>query len=226
MAQPTVLPPPVRGEWLPMSWEEFLAWSSGEGKFEWVDGKGIAHVSNSIPHDRIVVFLAGLLGLYLRVFDLGEVFVEQVLLRLPSRPSGRMPDLFVVGRDDRDGIRYQWVEGPILLAIEVLAEESVERDTREKRDEYERDGVREYLTVDARPSHREFMWLRLDDAGRYQPIQPDAAGRYHSVALPGFWLDPAWFDQDLPPNVERLMLRIAPEAYRRYLEQVLAEEAE
>jgi hypothetical protein len=26
MAQPSTLPPLVRGEWIPMTWEEFLAW--------------------------------------------------------------------------------------------------------------------------------------------------------------------------------------------------------
>ncbi len=137
-----------------------------------------------------------------------------------------MPDLFVVGRGDLDRVQHQWVEGPALLAIEVISEESVTRDTVEKRAEYEQAGVVEYLIVEARPERRGITYLRRDPEGRYQPVVPDADGRYHSAVLPGFWLDLAWFDQDPLPDVERLMLRIAPAAYRRYLAQILAESPE
>ncbi len=55
MAQPSILPPPVRGEWIPMSWEEFLDWSPDEGQSEWVDGRGIAYVSNGIRRMRLML---------------------------------------------------------------------------------------------------------------------------------------------------------------------------
>jgi Uma2 family endonuclease len=217
MVPPSTLPPLVRGEWIPMSWEEFLAWSSEEGKFEWVDGEGIAYVSNSDPHVRIGVFLAELLGLYLRVFAHGRLFVDQMLLRLPTRPSGRMPDLFVLGRDDLDRVHHQWVDGPARLAVEIVSEDSVERDTREKREEYERAGVTEYLTIDARPGRDEFIYLRRDAAGHYQPVEPDEHGRYHSTALPGLWLDPYWFWKEPPPDPEDLLLAMAPGAYEAWM---------
>ncbi len=226
MVQASSLPPVVRGQSVPMTWEEFLAWSPDEGQSEWIDGEGIAYVSNSERHVRLVVFLTQLLGRYLSVFDLGELFVDSMLLRLPSRPSGRMPDLFVVGKDDLDRVRHQWVDGPAPLAVELVSEESAARDLVEKRAEYEQAGVAEYLIVEARPERRGITYLRLDPDGRYQPVAPDADGRYHSETLPGFWLDPAWFDQDPLPDVERLMLRIAPAAYRQYLARILAESPE
>jgi Uma2 family endonuclease len=220
MVQSATLPPLVRGVWYPMTWEEFLDWCD-EGQSEWVDGKGIAYVSNSTLHAGRVFFLARLLDLYVRVFDLGEVYVENVLLRLPARPSGRMPDVMVVRRE---AIRERWVEGTALFAAEFLSEDSVERDLVEKRAEFERAGIPEYPTIDARPGQRVFRYLRLDDAGRYQEVEPDDQGRYHSAVLPGFWLDPNWFWQDPLPNVERLMMRIAPEAYWRYLTRLRDEE--
>jgi Uma2 family endonuclease len=223
MVQPRTLPPPVRGEWIPMTWEEFLAWSSDEGKFEWVDGKGIAHVSNSTIHGRMVWFLAELPRLYVRVFDLGEVFVENALLRLPSplgaRPSGRMPGIFVIGRADQERVREQWVEGPALLAVEALSSESAERDLVEKREEYERAGVLEYLILEARPGHDEFACLRLDADGRYQPVEPDGEGRYLSSALPGFWFVPGWLDDDPLPSPTAVLRRISPEGWRRLMDE-------
>ena len=66
--------------------------------------------------------------------------------------------------------------------------------------------------------------VRLGPDGRYQAVAPDAHNRLRSTSLSGFWLDPAWLEQDPAPNVERLMLRIAPDAYRAYLAQLLADE--
>ncbi len=49
------------------------------------------------------------------------------------------------------------------------------------------------------------------------PIVPDARGRYHSLALPGFWLDPAWLRREVLPKPLAIMQRIAPDALRAAL---------
>jgi Uma2 family endonuclease len=222
MVQSATIPPLVRGEWIPMTWEEFLAWPI-QGKTEWVDGKGIAYVSNSVPHARVVRFLDALLGLFVRGLDLGEVFSHNVLLRIVIRPSGREPDVFVVGRDDAGGITHRWYEGPVLLAIEVVSDESGERDWVAKRAEYEQAGVREYLVIDGRSGRRDVTYLRLGVDGRYEGVDADEAGRYHSATLPGFWLDPAWLWQDPLPNPGAILRRISPAAWRRFVDDVEAE---
>ncbi len=216
MVQQVELPPLVRGRWYPMSWEEFVVWSPDEGQAEWVDGWGIAYVSNSSPHMRMLGFWVELLRLYVRVFDIGEVFFDNMLMRLPTRPSGRMPDLFIVGRDDAPRVHHQWVEGPALFATEFLSEDNPERDTVEKLREYGDAGLPEYLWVDARLGRRDVRFNRHDGTG-YRTVEPDQDGRYHSEVLPGFWFDPDWFWQDPLPDPNRLMLKIAPEAYWRYL---------
>jgi Uma2 family endonuclease len=222
MVQSSTLPSLKRGEWLAMSWDEFLAWPI-EGKTEWVDGWGIAYVSNSIPHVRIVRFLEALLDLFARAFDLGEVFADNALLRIAHRPAGREPDIFVVGREDLGGIRHQWFEGPVLLAVEVVSEDGEERDRIEKRDEYEQAGVREYLILDSRSGRLDLTYLRLNSTGRYDPVLPDTEGRYHSATLPGFWLDPDWLGQDPLPNPLTLLRRMSPDAWRRLVQEVEAE---
>jgi Uma2 family endonuclease len=221
MVQAAVLPPLVRGVWYPMTWEEFLEWSPDEGQSEWVDGKGIAYVSNSTLHGDRVGFLTDLLRVYVRVFKVGVVYSENILLRLPTRPSGRMPDVMVVSRDR---VRDRWVEGTALFAAEFLSEDSVQRDEVDKRAEFEGAGIPEYPIVDARPGQRRFQYLRLDETGHYQEVESDEQGHYHSVVLPSFWLDPNWFWEDPLPDPERLMMRIAPEAYWRYLTRLRDEE--
>lgn len=223
MVQQAALPPLVRGRRYPMSWDEFLVWAPNEGQAEWVDGEGIAYVSNSLLHVRMLAFWVDLLRLYVRVFDLGEVFADQMLMRLPTRPSGRMPDLFVIGRDDAPRLHDQWFEGPALFATEFLSEDDPERDAVEKLQEYGDAGLPEYLWVDARLGRRDFRFNRHDGTG-YRLVEPDENGHYHSEVLQGFWFDPEWFWQDPLPDPNRLMLQIAPEAYRRYLVSLLAEE--
>jgi Uma2 family endonuclease len=223
MVEAATLPPLVRGEWYPMSWEKFLAWAPDEGQAEWVDGEGIAYVSNSPRHIQMVFFLAQLLNLYTRVFDLGDVFFDRLLIRLPARPAGRMPDIVVLGRADVPRNADRFFEGRAIFVSEFLSEDSVERDLREKRTDYESAGIPEYPIIDARLGEREFVYLRLDATGHYQPVEPDEQGRYHSEVLPGFWLDPNWFWQDPLPNPLTVLRRISPEAWRRLAEEVEAD---
>ena len=208
MAQRATLPPVVVGEWVPMTFEEFLEWSADEGQAEWVDGKGIIYVSNLPRHGRLLEFFAHLIRSYLEAHDLGEQFTSTVPMRLPGRPAGREPDLMVVLAEHRHRIGERWIEGPADLVIEFLSDDSAGRDQGEKLREYEAGGVREYLVVDARLGKYGFGFYRLNEAGRYEAVLPDAAGRYHSEVLPGFWLDPAWLRRDPLPKVASVLALI------------------
>ena len=75
---------------------------------------------------------------------------------------------------------------PPALVLEVVTDESWQRDTQEKPLLYDRMGVREYvifapLRVDG---PRLFGYAR-DDAGRFVPWSADSAGRLHSAVLGG-----------------------------------------
>lgn len=217
MLQQKTLPPLVRGVWYPMTWEEFLEWSPSEGQSEWVDGRGIAYGSNDPRHVECTDFLADLVRRYALLFNLGRVYTNQLLMRLPTRPSGRMPDIVVVRTEHLDRVGDRWLEGPGDLAVEYLSDESAARDTGEKFAEYEAAGLPEYLPIDIRRRRRRFAFYRLDDEGRYQHVAPDDRGRYHSLVLPGLWIDPEWFWQDPLPVVDDLLLEIAPDAYAAWL---------
>jgi Uma2 family endonuclease len=216
MVQSATLPPLVRGEWFPMTWEEFLDWCD-EGQSEWVNGEGIAYVSNDPRHIECTEFLADLFRRYALLFTLGRVYTNQLLMRLPNRPSGRMPDIAFVRREHLDRVGDRWLEGPCDLAVEYLSDDSVVRDTGEKFAEFEAAGLPEYLPIDIRARRHRFLFYRLDPEGRYQEVLPDERGRYHSVVLPGLWIDPEWFWQDPLPDVDDLLLEIAPDAYEAWI---------
>jgi Uma2 family endonuclease len=219
VAQPTISPPLIEGEWLPMTFEEFLEWAPDGRQAEWVDGRGIIFVSTNTRHGRLLEFFAGLLGTYLRVFGLGELFTSNILMRLPSRPSGRMPDIIVVLEEHRERVGEQWLEGPADFAIEFLSDETLANDRRDKRREYAEAGIPEYLMIAARPGRDGFEYLRLGTGRAYADVVPDALGRYHSAVLPGFWIDPNWLSRDPLPAVEDVMMEIAPDDYLRRIQR-------
>ena len=101
---------------------------------------------------------------------------------------------------------YLW-EGAVFkgapdLALEIVAPDSLDRDTVVKRDVYERAGVREYWIVNLLDSRCTF--LRLHEK-KYRDVTPASRAVFRSEAVPGFWLDPAWlFAEELPDGLDCL----------------------
>ena len=86
--------------------------------------------------------------------------------------------------------------------MEVLSENSRERDRGRKFVLYAEHGVREYWIVDPLRNAVEF-YENLD--GEWAEIKPDEQGRLHSKMLPGFWLKPEWLtSHPLPPVLKTL----------------------
>ena len=146
-------------------------------------------------------FVASLLGLYVRLFPLGEVVVAGYEMRLAR--SARLPDILFIATANLDRVGEDRLDGPADLAIELVSDDSATRDRRDKLAEYEAAGVPEYWMLDPRPrQHRT----------AFHQMSPE--GRYHSRVLPGFWLRPEWLWQDPLPDPVRLMAEIAPHAWR------------
>lgn len=220
MAQPLTLPPLVRGEWLPMTSEEFDEWVPDGMQAEWVDGKGMIFVSTGTWHGMLVAFTLELLRRYCALFDLGQVFLGPVELRLPSGQR-REPDVFVILAPDLDRVHPKWVDGPAALAIEFVSEFSVQNDLVDKMRAYEEAGVREYLKVFTVDRVREPEFHRLGRGGDYERVWADDLGRLRSMVLPGFWFDMAWFRGNELPNPDAVLMKIAPEAYTSYLLEMI-----
>jgi Uma2 family endonuclease len=90
--------------------------------------------------------------------------------------------------------------------VEIFSPESIGRDRGDKFYEYERAGIPEYWVIDPETERAEF-W-QLDAQDKYQLVPADAAGAYHSRALPGFWLRVAWLWQQPLPSVDDVLLEV------------------
>jgi Uma2 family endonuclease len=205
---------------LKMSYEEFLALPGDGRQMEWVDGEAIIFMPPSIRHQLLSGFLFSLLNNFVGLFNLGRVIAAPAEMR--TRPDGpaREPDLLFIAREHLDRLTEQRLAGPADLIVEIVSPESVGRDRREKFVEYAAAGVPEYWWIDPRPRQHRFEPFTLSSSGNYEPIPPDAQGRFHSLVLPGFWLDPTWLWQDPLPEPLPLLLTIAPTAIEGLLRQL------
>jgi Uma2 family endonuclease len=187
MMNPTASPP-ARDAAAPVTFEEYLKLYDGQHA-EWhPDGTVEIVVSNNIFHIDMVSFLIALLRAYIHFTDQGRVIPAAFAQRIPGQPA-REPDIAIVLNENVGRIKATYLDGPADIAIEVVSPESVERDYKDKFDEYARGGVREYWTIDI--VRQVFDIHELSDAGRYQHRQLDGKGRVTSGLLRDFALDPS-----------------------------------
>ena len=89
------------------------------------------------------------------------------------------------------------MDGPADIVIEIVSEESIDRNHGTKFEEYEKGGVPEYWIID--PLHEESRFYRLHEDGRYRRQAEDGGGHYETPALPGLKLHvPTLWQDELP----------------------------
>lgn len=201
---------PDREQSLRLSYEEFVARVDESAHAEWVDGEAIIFMSPKERHQALVFFLSMLVGNFVLLFDRGVVRTAPYEMRIHPDGPAREPNLLFVAREHLGQITDDGLSGPADLIVEVVSEESFKRDRDTKFYEYEAGGVPEYWFLDPRPRRERAEFYRLAEDGRYLPILPDRQGRYHSVVIPGLWLDPLWLWTTPHPNPLILLAQIAP----------------
>lgn len=176
--------PPAR---LRMSEEQFVAWCRDDVRAEFVDGEVIIMSPVLAIHDDLFHFLARLLGNYLELRPEGTIRGSEFQVRL-RQGLRRVPDLLFIANEHLDRVKPSYVDGAPDAAFEIVSEDSVDRDWREKFLDYQASGVLEYWVVD--PAHQAVRLYRLTD-GRYVEVSAEN-GRMSSTAIPGFWLKAEW----------------------------------
>ncbi|MDB5293010.1 MAG: hypothetical protein JWL69_4251, partial [Phycisphaerales bacterium] len=100
----------------------------------------------------------------------------------------RLPDVLFVEKAREEIILENHVEGAPDLIMEVVSPDSIDRDWREKYQEYEKAGVREYWLIDLAGQKIEAHAL-VD--GKFRRI-PQTDGKTESEVLKGFHLRREW----------------------------------
>jgi Uma2 family endonuclease len=127
----------------------------------------------------------------------GLMVASNASLRLDSRNVPQPDALLAFERTPEGKSRLDaddFFVGPPELIVEISAS-SASYDLHDKKQAYERNGVREYVVVIV--EQRRVAWFELHD-GQYQE-QPPVEGVHRSRQFPGLWLDSAaLFDNSLP----------------------------
>lgn len=181
-----------------ITFDEFLV--RYDGCFaEWVDGRVWMEELGDLQRSRLKGFLCALLHIWTSARDLGEMYVAPLTIRLNERVALE-PDLFFVHAANHERVRYNYVDGPPDLVIEIVSQ-GVRANMQQRVRWYESAGISELWLVDA--DRRMSEVLRLDGRGRYATV--DASAALESEALGGLRVPAAWLWQEPLPRIDRVM---------------------
>jgi Uma2 family endonuclease len=182
----------------PISYEEFLATDFENPKVEWVNGRAVFVSPSNQQHQDVFHFLSMLLQGFVREKQLGVVRGETFQMKTGPDLPGREPDILFVSNAHKKRLKETYLNGPADLAVEIISPDSVARDRREKYQEYQKGGVREYWLID--PEQKTAEFFVLSKRGTYQPAALDADGVFHSTVLKGVSIKVVWLWQTPLPS--------------------------
>lgn len=199
-SQPSMIRPSVK-----MTEDEFVRWADEDTHAEWVNGEVVIKMPIDRIHGAIQFWLRSLIQAFVMKRRLGFVEGPQFTMRMPTGPTRRDPDVMFVSAAREHLVTATYVNGPADLAVEVVSRESLSRDYREKFNEYEAAGVREYWIVD--PLSKQVELYVLGAAARYAKVDAKD-GKLFSAVLQGFWIRPEDPFKDPLPDVNALLAEI------------------
>ena len=183
--------------------EDFLEWLEPGTCADLIDGEIFVHSPVSIRHARLLNFLDRLLGTYVDRHRLGELFREEVAVRLSSR-NVFQPDLAFYRTERRSVIRHNHIDGAPDLVVEVLSPRTADRDIGPKFAEYEQHGVIEYWVLD--PETLAHRFYRRD--GELLVEYAEGAAKIESLVVPGFFVMREWLHPERTPRITESLARI------------------
>ena len=184
-----------------LTFEEYLELDHERGLAEWIDGEVHFYVGASGRHQVVLDFIVALFNGVLRRSG-GRAISSGFVVRASPTGNGREPDVVVFTGEHRHRFKSTYFDGPPDIIVEVVSDESVERDYVTKRREYERAGVPEYWIIDPREGSRNALFLVLGH-GVYREVVAEG-GVYRSTAVPGFWLRVEWLWEEEPDDFQRI----------------------
>lgn len=173
--------PPPQGEW---TYEDYLRLPDDGWRYEVI--KGVLHMSPPprVSHQRASSELHFAMLSFVKSKGLGYVYAAPIEVVLPEA-SPVQPDLVFVSDDQAEQIvTPERIEGAPDLLVEILSPSNWLFDRRDKYEQYEEAGVREYWIVDPETCTIEVFVLR---EGQYALLGKWAGGQEaESEVLSGF----------------------------------------
>ncbi|HXL56567.1 MAG TPA: Uma2 family endonuclease, partial [Chitinophagaceae bacterium] len=112
----------------------------------------------SDPHQKILMRISSKLFDYVDTHQLGEVRVAPYDVYFNKR-NVYQPDIVFIANENIKNIQEKGLFGAPDLVIEILSPKTAKYDLEDKRDVYERYGVKEYWAVD--PASKQVYFFKL-----------------------------------------------------------------
>jgi Uma2 family endonuclease len=171
-----------------LTYDDFVLFPDDGLRHELIDGEHYVTPSPLLKHQKIVANLHVLIGPWLRVRPIGEVYFAPVDVVL-SPTDVVEPDLLYLSNERKARVATDAnVQGPPELVVEVGSPSTRKRDETIKRGLYERAGVSEYWVVDADLDVVR-VYRRLDERfARPEQLSLEAGDVLTTSLLPGLEL--------------------------------------
>ncbi len=193
-----------------LTYEEFRAAYPDDVRAEWVEGEVILLMPPSRRHQAVSFLLSTLIGIYVSVKELGEMYAAPFEMKIRDGRSYREPDILVVLTENLNRMTEQRLDGPADLIVEIVSPESIARDRRDKLADYAAGGVREYWVVDPREGLEAVLCWQLSEEGYFQEFLPEDNGLIYSNVVPGLTINPAWLRKETLPSPLTALAEIDP----------------
>lgn len=150
--------------------------------YQLIDGELIMTPSPIYEHQKLVLRLSRSLASFVEEKNIGEVIIAPMDVYLTETDIFQ-PDIIFIS-NERSHIIQERVKGVPDLIIEVLSPSSAYYDLVQKKNVYEKTGVREYWIVDPQEKTKEIFENKGTEFQRYQKIKD--TGTINSKLLNGF----------------------------------------
>lgn len=151
---------------------------------------GGAHVVTPAPfslHQRVSINLSLALETHVRSHGLGRIYYAPLDVVL-SEHDVVEPDLLIISAERLSIVGIRNVQGAPDLVVEILSKGTRGRDLGEKRDLYERSGVREYWAIDPERGIAAVHRREAEGSPTFLPpllLEAEEGARLSSPLLPG-----------------------------------------
>ena len=158
-----------------------------ESRYELRDFNLLEMPSPKPKHQTIVTNIYDSIKPIVKANTLGKIYVAPLDVVFQKGDSVQ-PDLIFISAENASIIKESYISGVPELLVEVVSKGSVARDYVEKKNDYEKFGVKEYWIVD---SLNETIWIyALNDASKYELFSYAEEGeKALSKLFPDFSLD-------------------------------------
>jgi Uma2 family endonuclease len=146
----------------PITFAEFLDLDGHESHVELVDGVVEERMAAQLDHEKLLLWLDRVLGLYVEERALGIVLGSRTAVEI-HQFRGRLPDLLFVRQDRLDIVQQKAVYGAPDLILEVISPNDRPSDVLVLETDYRSIGVREIVFIDQQKHAVRVLRRRQDE---------------------------------------------------------------